>query len=160
MRRLLAAALLAVVAAPGLALAQSNALDQGPALAPVPVQPSTLAPPPAAAPVVEVVDDRVAFNPAEQWLIRYYFSRDREKQRRAARSKRYERALPAGLTHVPAKGEVIPHGALAELRRLPGPLLHDLPPARPGTDRVIVAKDVLMVTTSGQVLDILPNVIF
>jgi len=159
MRRLLVAALLAA-ATPNLALAQSNALEQGPALAPQPIQPSAIAPPTAAMPVVRVADDRVAFNTTEQWLIPYYFSQQRQKQRRAARSKRYDREMPAGMAQTPAKGDVIPRGTLAELRRLPGPLLHDLPPARPGTDRVIVGKDVLMVTANGQVLDILPNIIF
>lgn len=143
------------------ALAQSPALiQQGPGLAPTPAQPQDLAPAPVAQ-VVRPVDDRVAFNSPEQWLIPRYFQNVRSEQRRAARNKRYDRALPAGLTREPAKGDHLPLAVLAELSRLPGPLLRELPPARPGTDRVIVGKNVLMVATAdGEVLDILPGIIF
>lgn len=162
MRRSLVATLLFLASTPAssLALAQSTALiQQGPGLAPVPGQPQE--PPPPVAEVVWPVDDRVAFNPPEQWLIPRYFQKVREQQKRAARSKRYDRALPAGLTRDPAKGDHLSPAVLAELSRLPGPLLRELPPARPGTDRVIVGKNVLMVaTTDGQVLDILPGILF
>lgn len=162
MRPPLLAALLCLVPALAstAALAQSNAFQQGPGLAPIPSQPADVAPLPDPAPVVRQVDDRVAFNPTEQWLIPNYFQRARDRQKRAARSKRYERALPAGLTQEPAKGDRLSPAILAELHRLPGPLLRELPPARPGTDRVIVGKSVLMVSADGQVLDILSGVIF
>lgn len=144
--------------APSLALAQSNALQRGSGLAPLPIQPAETAAP---LPVVRQVDDRVAFNPTEQWLIPYYFQRVRQQQKRAARNKQYDRALPAGLSQEPAKGDHLSPAILAELHRLPGSLLRDLPPARPGTDRVIAGKNVLMVATAdGQVLDILPGIIF
>lgn len=132
-----------------------------------------LAPPPAAslgqqqqqAAIVvvpqQVIDDRVAFNSAERWIIPTYYSRVREKQHRAARSKRYERDLPAGIKADPAKGDLLPLPLLASLDRLPGPLQRDLPPARPNTDRVVIGKNVLMVSTAtGEVLDILQNILY
>lgn len=155
----LLSALAAMAALTSPALAQSNAFSQGPGLAPVPVAPTAINL--ETAPTVRPVDERVAFNPPEQWMIPKYFQKVREQQRRAARSKRYDRALPAGLSKDPSKGDHIPLGILAELHRLPGPLLRDLPPARPGTDRVIIGKNVVMVgIADGQVLDILPNIIF
>lgn len=131
-----------------------------------------LAPPPALNPASRepvaiitaperVIDDRIAFNSSERWIIPTYFERVREKQRRAARSKKYERNLPAGIKANPAKGDLLPMSVLATLDRLPGPLLHDLPPNRPNTDRVVVGKNVLMVSTAtGEVLDILPNILY
>lgn len=145
---------------PGMAAAQSaSPLELG-LLAPTPPPPgigqSANLPAPATVPVA---DDRVAFNSTEQWLIPLYFQKIREKQKRAARSKRNSRSLPAGLTQDPAKGDLLPAPILAELHPLPGPLIRDLPPARPGTDRVIAGKNVLMVNTAtGEVLDILGNI--
>ena len=56
---------------------------------------------------------------------------------------------------------MLPLDLLAGLDRLPGPLLRDLPPNRPNTDRVVVGKNVLMVNTAtGEVLDILQNILF
>lgn len=129
-----------------------------------------LAPPPSAAiaaPIAPLTttarttsDDRLAFNAAESWLIPHYFEQVREKQKRAARSKKYERALPEGIRTDPAKGELLPLTVLARLDRLPGPLQRELPPNRPDTDRVVVGKNVLMVRRStGEVLDILPNIL-
>lgn len=132
-----------------------------------------LAPPPAAtlgqqqqqAAIVvapqQVIDERIAFNSAERWIIPTFYQRVREKQRRAARSKRYERVLPPGISADPAKGDRLPLPLLASLDRLPGPLLRDLPAARPQTDRVVVGKNVLMVSTaSGEVLDVLVNILY
>lgn len=134
-------------------------------------QQMNLAPPPAAtlgqqpldALIVvpqQVIDDRVAFNTTERWIIPTFYERVREKQHRAARSKKYERVLPAGITADPARGDLLPVTLIATLNRLPGPLLRDLPPNRPDTDRVVVGKNVLMVNTAtGEVLDILPNIL-
>lgn len=109
----------------------------------------------------QVIDERIAFNSAERWIIPTFYQRVREKQHRAARNKRYERVLPAGISADPAKGALLPLPLLASLDRLPGPLLRDLPAARPNTDRVVVGKNVLMVSTAtGEVLDILPNILF
>lgn len=108
-----------------------------------------------------VVDERVAFNTSERWIIPTFYERVRDKQKRAARSKKYDRVLPAGISRAPAKGDLLPTTVLARLDRLPGPLLRDLPPARPNTDRVLVGKDIVMVNTAtGEVLDILPNILF
>ncbi|MEK9969818.1 MAG: hypothetical protein VW600_11830 [Ferrovibrio sp.] len=150
------AALVAALTAPA-ALAQGLGPNLAPAAGSVIAEP-----PPAIAITVPLqpIDERVAFNHAERWIIPTYFERVREKQRRAARSKKYVRALPAGITHQPAKGEVLPLPLLASLERLPGPLVRGLPPNRPETDRIVVAKDVLMVNTAtGEVLDILPNIL-
>lgn len=109
----------------------------------------------------QVIDERIAFNSAERWIIPTFYSRVRDKQHRAARSRRYERVLPAGISTDPVKGDLLPLPLLATLDRLPGPLLRDLPPARPQTDRVVVGKNVLMVSTAtGEVLDILDNILF
>lgn len=135
----------------------------GPGLAPPPAPAFNTAPQPAAIVAVpqQPIDDRVAFNSSERWIIPTFYQRVRDKQQRAARSKRYERTLPAGLNAPPAKGDLLPMTLLASLDRLPGPLLRDLPPARPGTDRVMVGKDILMVNTAtGEVLDVLDNVLF
>ena len=108
-----------------------------------------------------VIDDRIAFNTSERWIIPTFYQQVREKQKRAARSKKYDRVLPAGLSRAPAQGDLLPLTVLAGLDRLPGPLLRDLPPARPNTDRVLVGKDVVMVNTAtGEVLDILPGILF
>jgi len=129
-----------------------------------------LAPPPAAtlgqqqALIVaprQAIDDRTAFNNAERWIIPTFYARVREKQHRAARHRTYERVLPAGITADPAKGEQLPMTLLARLDRLPGPLLRELPPNRPETDRVLVGKNVLMVNTAtGEVLDILSGILY
>lgn len=109
----------------------------------------------------QAIDDRTAFNSSERWIIPTFYERVREKQRRAARSKKYERALPAGIAAAPAKGDLLPATILASLDRLPGVLLRELPPARPSTDRIMVGKDILMVNTStGEVLDVLPNILY
>lgn len=147
---------------PGTAAAQTSGLLQPGLLTPAPTPPGIVQPAPAASPRITAVgDDRIAFNSTEQWMIPLYFQRVRETQKRAARSKRYVRAMPAGLTQSPAKGDQLSQSVLTELTRLPAPLVRDLPPARPGTDRVIVGNDVMMVSTAnGAVLDILSNIIF
>jgi hypothetical protein len=107
------------------------------------------------------VDDRIAFNSSERWLIPTFYERVREKQKRAARNKKYDRVLPPGITADPAKGDLLPMSVLATLDRLPGPLLRELPPVRPETDRVLVGKNILMISTaSGEVLDILPGILY
>ncbi len=124
-------------------------------------------PPPQDTPVVMAapaplppVDESVAFNHAERWIIPDYFGRVRERQLRASRSKKYARDLPAGLTKPPAKGDQLSPAVVAELRRLPEPLLRELPPARPDTLRRIAGQDVLMLRrATGEVLDILSGVI-
>ncbi len=140
----------------------AQAQTRGPNLAPPPALPSDTQPQAAmftAAP--QAVDERVAFNSSERWIIPTFYERVREKQRRAGRSKKYDRALPAGIAAAPAKGDLLPMTVLATLDRLPGPLLRNLPPARPQTDRVMVGKDILMVSTStGEVLDVLPNILY
>ncbi|QDO97210.1 hypothetical protein FNB15_07980 [Ferrovibrio terrae] len=134
----------------------------GPNLAPPPTLPADAPQQTAlitAAP--ETVDDRIAFNSSERWLIPTFYERVRDKQKRAARNKKYDRVLPAGLTADPAKGDRLPMTVLSALDRLPGPLLRELPPARPETDRVLVGKNILMVSTaSGEVLDILPGILY
>jgi hypothetical protein len=155
-------ALLAAGLAALLAASTAQAQMPGPNLAPPPLLPSDTQPQAAiftAAP--QAVDERVAFNSSERWIIPTFYERVREKQRRAARNKKYERTLPAGITAVPAKGDLLPMTVLARLDRLPGALLRSLPPARPQTDRVMVGKDILMVSTStGEVLDVLPNILY
>jgi hypothetical protein len=135
----------------------------GPNLAPPPAAVIQPADPgmPSVPPVRAPVDDRIAFNAAETWMIPHYFDQVRDKQKRAARSKKYPRDLPEGIASDPAKGDLLPLPVLARLERLPAPLLRDLPPNRPDTDRVVVGKNVLMVRRStGEVLDILPNILF
>lgn len=157
--RILAASLAAVLITTMAAQAQ-NALD---GLAPPPMtQPLQQGAPNQQGPRVQAVaDDRVAFNTAEQWLIPNFYTLTRDKQKRAARSKKFDRNLPAGLAANPNKGDTLAPAVLAELARLPGPLIRDLPPRRPDTDRVIVGKNVLMVRLStGEVLDILPNILY
>jgi len=156
------AALTASFAAALLAASTAQAQILGPNLAPPPALPSDTQPQAAAviAPQ-QAIDDRTAFNSSERWIIRTFYERVREKQRRAARSKKYERVLPAGITTAPARGDLLPLTLLAALDRLPGALLRELPPARPSTDRLMVGKDILMVSTStGEVLDVLPNILF
>ena len=155
----------ALVASVSILLLSSAAQAQmpGPNLAPPPA--ATLGQPQQQEALIvvpqQVIDDRVAFNSAERWIIPTFYERVREKQKRAARSKKYERVLPAGLSADPAKGDLLPVTLLATLDRLPGPLLRDLPPHRPNTDRVVVGKNVLMVSTAtGEVLDILPNILY
>lgn len=133
----------------------------GPNLAPPPTLPADAPQQTALVTVPQVmVDDRIAFNNSERWLIPTFYERVREKQKRAARNKKYDRVLPAGITADPAKGDMLPMTVLSTLDRLPGPLLRELPPARPGTDRVLVGKNILMVSTaSGEVLDILPGIL-
>lgn len=106
------------------------------------------------------IDETVAFNHAERWIIPDYFGSVRELQLRASRSKKYERDLPPGLTQPPAKGDHLSAEAIAGMRMLPGPLLRQLPPARPDTLRRIAGQDVLMLRRStGEVLDVLRGVI-
>jgi hypothetical protein len=155
-------AVLAGFAAAILVATSAQAQMPGPNLAPPPALPSDSQQQAAlfTAPQ-QAVDDRVAFNSSERWIIPTFYERVREKQRRASRSKKYDRVLPAGIAAAPAKGDLLPMTVLASLDRLPGPLLRDLPPARPQTDRIVVGKDILMVSTStGEVLDILPNILY
>lgn len=153
---LLAAILLMVPAR--LASAQSNPFYTPPSARPPD------APPPVfqAAPVDpgKTVDEAVNFSHAERWLIPYYFTKVRSKQERASRSKKPKRALPEGLDKVPEVGQTLSPGILSTLRPLPGPLVRDLPPRRPDTERYIVGSDVLLVRPStGEVLDKLGGVI-
>ena len=72
----------------------------------------------------------------------------------------YERALPAGLTEPPAKGDILPASVIADMRPLPGPLVRELPPARPDTERLVVGTDIILLRpSSGEVLDVLDRVI-
>lgn len=155
-------ALLAAGLAALLAASPAQAQMPGPNLAPPPLLSSDAQSQAAiftAAP--QAVDERIAFNSSERWIIPTFYERVREKQRRAARNKKYERTLPAGIAAAPARGDRLPVTVLASLDRLPGPLLRELPPARPNTDRVMVGKDILMVSTStGEVLDVLPNILY
>lgn len=120
-------------------------------------------PVPVAAPVASLppIDESIAFNHAERWIIPNYFSSVREQQLRAGRSKKYQRDLPAGLKQPPAKGDQLPATIVAGMRPLPGPLLRELPPARPDTMRRIAGQNVLLLRSStGEVLDILSSVIY
>lgn len=151
----------------GLALAllvsvSAQAQMPGPNLAPPPALPAGVPQQTALITAPQVrIDDRIAFNSSERWLIPTFYERVREKQKRAARNKKYDRVLPAGITADPARGDLLPLTVLATLDRLPGPLLRELPPARPATDRVLVGKNILMVSTAtGEVLDILPGILY
>lgn len=126
--------------------------------APIPMQqpsaPAT-APQPTAA-----IDENVAFNHTERWLIPRYFSNVRGNQSHASRAKKYQRALPKGIEKMPQKGDVLSPGVVASLHRLPGPLLRDLPAARPDTERLVVGTDIIMLRrSSGEVLDIIHKAI-
>lgn len=153
-----------IIAGISAALVASAAQAQmpGPNLAPPPaVNPNSPASTPVFTATTQVIDERIAFNASERWIIPTFFERVRDKQKRAARSKTYDRDLPAGIKANPAKGDLLPMTVLATLDRLPGPLLRELPPNRPNTDRVVVGKNVLMVSTAtGEVLDILPNILY
>jgi hypothetical protein len=162
MRRALSPVIAGLATALLVGLPAAQAQMPGPNLAPPPALPGDNSQQTASftAPQ-QVVDDRVAFNSSEHWIIPTYYTRVREKQHRAARSKKYKRDLPAGLSRDPARGDLLPMAILATLDRLPGALLRELPPARPDTDRVMVGKNILMVSTAtGEVLDILPDVLF
>lgn len=153
----LAAALLLVPACGGPALAQTHIAPPRPQ---PPPQPTPL---PQAVPAQpqQPVDERSAFNSTEQWLIPHYFAQIRDRQNRAGRQKEFERALPAGLQQPPGKGDILPPAIRAEMPRLPGPLVRELPPRRPDTERLIAGKDVLLVRAStGEVLDIIGDVIY
>lgn len=156
MRRALLACLSVFVMA-----SAAQAQMPGPNLAPPPALPSDSQQTASFTVPQQVIDDRVAFNSSEHWIIPAYYTRVRDKQRRAARNKKYERDLPAGISRDPARGDLLPMAILATLDRLPGSLLRELPPARPNTDRVMVGKNILMVSTAtGEVLDILPDILF
>lgn len=147
----------AAVALPAVGQSAFPGLQAAP---PPPAAPQEVLPAAPAAPLPPI-DERVAFNHPERWIIRNYFDRVREDQVRASRSKVYERALPAGLQQPPAKGDRLSAATIAEMRSLPGPLIRELPPARPGTLRRIAGKDVLMLrSATGEVLDVISNVIF
>lgn len=157
---LLAALIAAGVAGSALPGAAQSAFPGLQAAPPPPSEPQQTLPAAPTAPLPPI-DDRVAFNHAERWIIRDYFERVREQQLRASRRKVYERALPAGLQQPPAKGDMLSATAIADMRPLPGPLLRQLPPARPDTIRRIAGKNALMLRAStGEVLDVLENVVF
>lgn len=161
MRRTLSPVLAGLAATLLVGISAAQAQMPGPNLAPPPSLPSESQQTASFTAPQQVIDDRVAFNASERWIIPTFYERVRDKQRRAARSKKYERVLPAGLSRDPAKGDLLPMAILARLDRLPGPLLRELPPARPDTDRVMVGKNILMVSTAtGEVLDILPGILF
>jgi hypothetical protein len=161
MRRALFPVIAGLAAALLVGLPAAQAQMPGPNLAPPPALPGNSQQTASFTVPQQVVDDRVAFNSSEHWIIAAYYTRVREKQHRAARSKKYKRDLPAGLSRDPARGDLLPMTILATLDRLPGALLRELPPARPNTDRVMVGKNILMVSTaSGEVLDILSDVLF
>jgi hypothetical protein len=145
-----------------ISISAAQAQMPGPNLAPPPTLPTDASQQTTLITAPQVtVDDRFAFNNSERWLIPTFYERVRVKQRRAARNKKYDRVMPAGITADPAKGDLLPMSVLATLDRLPGPLLRELPPARPETDRVLVGKNILMVNTaSGEVLDILPGILY
>jgi hypothetical protein len=152
-------ALLVLALLPTAATAQT--VLQGRGLAPPPpAQIVAPLPAPVEAPQAPI-DERIAFNSTERWLIQHYFEQVREKQKRAARLKVYERVLPVGLSDNPGKGQQLSPATLADLRPLPPSLVRQLPPERPGTRRLIAGQNVLMVqTASGTVLDILDRVVF
>lgn len=154
--------LAAAVALMGL-LTTDVAFGQQVNLAPPPPPPSTsmqVQPFAPAVPQAARIDERTAFNSAERWLIPYYFQRVRDKQTRASRAEKFQRRLPAGIAKAPGKGDVLPANVVAGLPRLPGPLLRDLPPARPDTERLVVGTDIILLRpSSGEVLDVLDKVI-
>jgi hypothetical protein len=145
-------------------LTTDAALGQQVNLAPPPppptLPPASIAPQgPVAQPAVQI-DDRIAFNSTERWLIPHYFQKVRDKQTRASRAEKFQRALPDGITKAPGKGDVLPATVVAGLPRLPGPLLRELPPARPDTERLVVGTDIILLRpSSGEVLDVLGRVI-
>lgn len=161
MRRALPPVLAGLAATLLVGLSSAQAQMPGPNLAPPPALPSDSQQMASFTAPQQVIDDRIAFNSSEHWIIPAYYTRVREKQHRAARSKKYERVLPAGISRDPARGDLLPMAILATLDRLPGALLRELPPARPNTDRVMVGKNILMVSTAtGEVLDILPDILY
>ncbi|MFN4309779.1 MAG: hypothetical protein ACK4FK_04230 [Ferrovibrio sp.] len=106
------------------------------------------------------IDDSTAFNSTERWLIPYYFQRKHADRARASRAKSVQRSLPAGIATAPRKGDTLPLDVAARLHNLPGPLLRDLPPARPDTARLVVGADVILLRrSSGEVLDVMAGVI-
>ncbi|HEX6958679.1 MAG TPA: hypothetical protein VF194_11900 [Ferrovibrio sp.] len=119
---------------------------------PIPVNP----PPAAEAPINEAI----AFNRTERWLIPFYFDKEYGNRRHAARGKRNTRAAPASFEKAPEIGDVLTAAQIADLPRLPGPLVRDLPPRRPDTQRYVAGPDVLLVQQStGKVLDKLGGVV-
>jgi len=140
--------------------AAASAQTRGPQALP-PAAPQAQAEPDASVPSPDIIyDEATQFNRTERWLIPSYFQKLRDKQRRAARSKVYQRILPAGLENPPVAGDVLSASVLANLHRLPGPLVRDLPARRPDTQRYVAGKDILLVQPStGKVLDVIAGVI-
>lgn len=156
---------LAITALTAALLSGTAAMGQSVNLAPsapmpIPMQqnsasPQAMAPQPAVA-----IDDSVAFNHTERWMIPRYFSYIRANQAHAARAKKFQRILPKGIGKAPEKGDILSPAVVASLHRLPGPLLRDLPAARPDTERLVVGTDIVMLRpSSGEVLDVLQKVI-
>lgn len=145
-------------------LTTDAALGQQVNLAPPPpaptLPPASIAPQEPVAQPAAPIDDRIAFNSTERWLIPNYFQKVRDKQTRASRAEKFQRALPDGIAKAPGKGDVLPANVVAGLHRLPGPLLRDLPPARPDTERLVVGTDIILLRpSSGEVLDVLNKII-
>lgn len=106
----------------------------------------------------EDVNMITGFAGPDQWIIPRYFERLREDQIRAKASrKKMTRALPAGVTKRPAKGDILPGNF--DRQPLPTALIRDLPRLPKGLDRVILAQDIALVRSDGLVLDVITDVV-
>jgi len=102
--------------------------------------------------------DVTGFVAPDRWIIRDYFVR-RQKDRLLSKEdrRRSTRALPVGLSGQPKAGDILP---AFERNPLPQPLLRDLPRLPPGVERVVIGHDVILLRTgSGQVIDVLPDIL-
>jgi len=99
----------------------------------------------------------IVFTNSEVTAIRAWY-RDHPESYHISGGKKGRYGLPPGIAKKLARGKPLPPGIAKQV--LPGGLVHELPPVRPGYERVIVDGRVLLVEVATQIVhDILTDVI-
>ena len=114
----------------------------------------------------EVVD--IIFDEVERVIIEEYFGLGSHDQGGHGKNKNKNKGLPPGL----AKREQLPPGLAKQVQRngtlppglamraLPGDLVYQLPAPYPGTERVIVGSDVVLIRAGTRyILDVIKDVV-
>jgi len=112
-----------------------------------------------AASTVAVAGTSVVFSKDEIAIITDYYQHHRDDGMDGKNKKHKSKPLPPGIAKNLARGKPLPPGIAKQ--QLPGDLMRQLPPVRPGYERVVVDGRVLLVEVATQVIhDVLMDAVY
>jgi hypothetical protein len=108
---------------------------------------------------IAVAGTSVVFSNDEISIITDYYQHHRSDADAGKDKKNKGKPLPPGIAKNLARGKPLPPGIAKQ--QLPGDLMRQLPPVKPGYDRVVVDGRVLLVEVATQVIhDVLMDAVY